>query len=118
MPNFIGFLRSTQERETQLAPGEGQRALERYIAWSEDLEKQGKLISGGGLSRRGRVVRAVDGELTSTDGPHAEAAEIVGGYIVIVANDLDEAEKLFGTHPHLEYGPIEVRKVGERGCED
>ncbi|SDX28396.1 Uncharacterized conserved protein [Amycolatopsis xylanica] len=118
MTNFIGFLRSTTATETQLAPGEGQRALEQYIAWSEDLGKQGKIITGGGLSRRGRVIRATEGELTSTDGPHAEAAEIVGGYIVIVANDLDEAEKIFSTHPHLQYGPIEVRKVGERGCED
>lgn len=42
----------------------------------------------------------------------------MGGFITIEATDLDEAEKLFSDHPHLEFGSIEVRKIGEQGCEE
>lgn len=117
MPNFVGFLRGTADAMADLGPDEAQRTLERYLAWSADLEAAGNPPSGGGLSRRGRVVRRGGAELTVTDGPFAES-EIVGGYISIEAADLDEAEKIFSNHPHLEFGSIEVRKIGERGCED
>ncbi|SFP80875.1 Uncharacterized conserved protein [Amycolatopsis arida] len=118
MPQYVGFLRNDRTVVADLGPDEMQRTLERYLAWSEELEKAGTLLTGGGLSRGGRVLRAEGAELVSTDGPHTEAKEIVGGFLVIEAADLDQAEKIFGTHPHLRFGPIEVRKIGERGCED
>jgi hypothetical protein len=118
MARYVGFIRGTKDSQGHLGPEQAQRVLERYIEWSEDMDAAGTLLGGGALSRSGRVVRRSDGSLTSTDGPHTEAAEIVGGYIEIQADDLDQAEKIFGTHPHLEFGVIEVRKIGERGCED
>ncbi|MFC4005346.1 YciI family protein [Prauserella oleivorans] len=119
MPRYAGFLRVTQDAYAGVSPDEAQRTLEAYFRWSEDLEKEGRLVISEGLSAtKGRVVRSSGGELTSTDGPHTEATEIVGGFIVIEADDLDQAEKVFGTHPHLRFGPIEVRKVGDNGCED
>ncbi|PXY31586.1 YciI family protein [Prauserella muralis] len=118
MPQYAGFLRNTPDALAHLGPDEAQRTLERYLAWSEDMEKAGRLVYSNGLSAtKGRVVRLEDGVLTSTDGPHTEAAEVVGGVIIIEADDLDQAEKTFGTHPHVAFGPIEVRKVGENGCE-
>jgi hypothetical protein len=116
--NFVGFLRGTAEAMAHLSPAQAQQTLERYLAWSEDLEKAGNPPTGGGLSRRGRVVRRNGDGLAVTDGPFVEASEIVGGYIAIEATDLDEAEKIFSSHPHLEFGSIEVRKIGEQGCED
>ncbi|WP_037307379.1 YciI family protein [Amycolatopsis orientalis] len=52
------------------------------------------------------------------DDERTKEGRFVGGYQVIEADDFDQAEKIFATHPHLEFGPIEVRQVGERGCED
>lgn len=117
MPNFVGFLRGTADAMADLSPDEAQRTLERYLAWSASLEDAGNPPSGGGLTSPGRVVRRNGTGLDVTDGPFAES-EIVGGYISIVAADLDEAEKIFSSHPHLEFGSIEIRKLGERGCED
>jgi hypothetical protein len=111
MAGFVGFLRGTPDAQTHLSPAEAQRTLERYIAWSAALTPA---PSGGGLSKRGRVVRAS----AVTDGPFVEGSEILGGFITIEAADLDEAEKLFSDHPHLEFGSIEVRKIGEQGCEE
>jgi hypothetical protein len=118
VPKYVGFLRGTEDAMAGLSPAEAEHTLERYIAWSEDLEKAGNPPSGGGLSRRGRVVRRTGTELDVTNGPFVESSEILGGYIAIDAADLDEAEKIFGSHPHLDFGSIEVRKIGERGCED
>ncbi|MGW5699874.1 YciI family protein [Amycolatopsis japonica] len=118
MPQYVGFLRSQSDSHDHLGPDEAQRVLESYIAWADERTKEGRFVVGGGLSRGGRVLRGTAGEVGATDGPHTEATEIVGGYQVIEAVDLDQAEKIFATHPHLRFGPIEVRKVGERGCED
>ncbi|MQA10024.1 MAG: hypothetical protein GEU98_16000 [Pseudonocardiaceae bacterium] len=115
MATYLGLLRGGGDEQAKLSPDEAQRALERYIAWSEELSVAGNPVGGGGLSRSGRVLRNGG---AATDGPFTEASEIIGGFLTIEATDLDEAEKIFGTHPHLDYGRIEVRKVGERGCED
>lgn len=118
MPSYVGFIRGCHEAQSEMSPSEMQRTLERYIAWSDEMQAADRLVAGGGLARSGgRVLRMSGGELTSTAGPHTEATEIVGGFIVIEADDEEHAAKLFGTHPHLEFGPIELRKVGERGCE-
>ena len=110
MAEFVGFLRGSPPAE--LSPAEAQRTLERYLAWNAALPKE---PGGGGLSRRGRVIRGL--EVTS-DGPFVEGSEVVGGFITVVADTLDEATKIFSDHPHLEFGTIEVRKIGEQGCED
>jgi hypothetical protein len=109
MTQYVGFLRGGPSRE--LSPAEAQRTLERYLAWNAALTPE---PGGGGLSRQGQVLKG----LTATDGPYAEGAEVVGGFITIEATSLDEASKIFSDHPHLEFGTIEVRKIGEQGCED
>lgn len=118
MPQYIGFIRATKDSHDHLGPDEAQRVLERYLAWADERTAEGRFVIGGGLSKGGRVLRGPGADVVATDGPHTEATEIVGGYQVIEADDLDQAEKIFATHPHLDFGPIEVRKVGERGCED
>lgn len=109
MMRYVGFLRGGPARD--LSPAEAQRTLEHYLAWNAALSQE---PGGGGLSRKGQVLTG----LTATDGPYAEGAEVVGGFITIEADSLEEATKLFSDHPHLEFGSIEVRKVGEQGCED
>ena len=109
MSDFVGFLRGGPPQD--LSPAEAQRTLERYLEWNARLTPA---PGGGGLSRQGRVLRGLE----VTDGPFAEGSEVVGGYITIAADSLEEATKIFSTHPHLTFGPIEVRKVGEQGCED
>ncbi|WP_216211963.1 YciI family protein [Amycolatopsis aidingensis] len=118
MPSYVGFLRNPVQAYTGLSPDEAQRTLDEYLAWNAEREQAGTPVGGGGLSRSGRVLRLAGGEPASTDGPHTESNEIVGGYLVLEAADLDEAEKIFGSHPHLAIGSIEVRAIGEQGCTD
>ena len=48
-----------------------------------------------------------------TDGPYAELKEIVGGYIIVKANYIDDAVKLSEGCPILDIpsGKVEVRDV-------
>jgi hypothetical protein len=118
MPQYAGFLRGTADAMAGLSPAQAQRVLERYLAWSADLERAGNPPSGSALSRGGRVVRGDGAGLAVTDGPFTEASEVLGGYIVVEAADLDEAETIFASHPHLEFGSIELRRLGQATCED
>jgi hypothetical protein len=50
-----------------------------------------------------------------TDGPFVEAKELLGGFIVLEATDLDEATAIVGEWPALRQGPgarVEVVEAG------
>jgi hypothetical protein len=48
-----------------------------------------------------------------TDGPFAETREQIGGFFIIEANDLDEANSIAGRIPSARMGAVEVRPVVE-----
>lgn len=58
----------------------------------EDAAKAGVLVEQGGLHRtaRGLRVRVSKGTVTVTDGPFAEAKEVIGGYAVYSVNSREE----------------------------
>ena len=53
------------------------------------------------------------GELTVTDGPFAETKEVLGGFYIINADDLDGAIAVAQQIPGTWYGKVEVRPVME-----
>ncbi len=47
-----------------------------------------------------------------TDGPFAESKELVGGYFIVLAKDLDDAVKLTHDYPDFIFnGKVQVRPV-------
>jgi hypothetical protein len=62
-------------------------------------------------------IRPRQGKVGVTDGPFAEAKELVGGFFMIEAEDMDAAVVIASKHPaahlgeHIGWG-IEVRPVG------
>ena len=96
-----------------LSPQELQQVMDKVIAWFEGLNEQGKIKAGQPLAAQGRVVSAAKGRVIA-DGPFAESKEAVGGYLVLVANDLNEAIEIAKQCPGLEYGAVvEVRPVAD-----
>jgi hypothetical protein len=77
----------------------------------KQLGEKGHLKDQGQpLERTGRLVKGKD--KTVTDGPFAEAKDIVGGYTLIEASDLDQAVELSKGCPIFEVeGAVEVRPV-------
>jgi hypothetical protein len=87
-------------------------AMTRY---NEELRKAGMLLALDGLHPPGEgasVSFDSDGGTTVTDGPFAEAKEVVGGYWVIQARSKDEAVEWAKRCPGRECR-IEVRRVFE-----
>jgi hypothetical protein len=85
------------------------------MAYNEELTKAGALLALDGLHppSGGARVSVSGGKRTVTDGPFAEAKEIVGGYWIIQAKSKEEAVAWASRCPLDEGSFIEVRQVFE-----
>jgi hypothetical protein len=107
MPQFMLMLRDRGAFPENISAEEIQEIIERYRVWSERTGAKGqKLVDG-----EGRVMVRKESGVTVTDGPFAEAKEVIGGYFVVDAPDYDAAAKLAGDCPHLDFGSIEIRQI-------
>jgi hypothetical protein len=98
-------------RPLSASPDQMQKTMQKWLAWFKELETNGLLKDPGHpLEARGAVVSG-KGKLI-TDGPYAEAKDVINGYIIVDAKDLAEATELAKGCPNLETGgSVEVRPV-------
>lgn len=87
----------------------------RYMSWADMLRQKGKLAGGEKLAAGGvRYIKVKDGQPIASDGPYAEAKDVIGGYFVIEAKDAAEAEAIAKDCPHVALAAtnwIEVRPI-------
>lgn len=71
--------------------------------WMEKNLAAGSLVSTGGLqpASQGKRLMGQSGTIAITDGPFAEAKEVLGGYAVFEAPDLESATALAGEFMQL-----------------
>src|SRR5689334_2938067 len=94
-----------------LSPEEIQKVMNQIMAWFERLQQEGKLKAGQPLGEDGRTISGKKGR-TVADGPFMESKEAVGGYLIVQAENIDEAVSIAKGNPCLDYGGIvEVRPV-------
>ena len=106
------FLRSESALEAALSPEQSQRHIQQMMGFMGGLMKDGKLKSAQPLDMEGAMVSGSKG--TFKDGPFNETKEVIGGYFLILAKDLEEAVAIAKTCPVLDSGinaRIEVRAV-------
>jgi hypothetical protein len=94
-----------------LSPQQMQDQMPRWAVWFKDLEQKGHLVSlGHPLDGTGAVVKDKKGSIS--DGPYAETKDIVIGYSLIQAKDLDQAVSLASGCPMYDQGGVvEVRPI-------
>ncbi|MEM8899406.1 MAG: YciI family protein [Bacteroidota bacterium] len=93
--------------ELDYSPEELQKRLEEYRAWTQ---KMGEVIlQDNRLEREGRLIKETEQVLT--DGPFLESKEIIAGFILIQANDLDHATRIAESSPLLKYFHIILRPL-------
>ena len=109
MAEFVYLYRS--DARSSRSPEEAQQAMQRWMTWLKDLTDKGHVTDPGHpLERSGKLVKGR--HRTVTDGPFAEAKDVVGGYSVIEARDLDHAAQIASGCPIIETGgSVEVRPV-------
>jgi hypothetical protein len=94
-----------------LSPAELQQAMKKVMAWFEGLRETGKVKGAQPLGGQGRIISGKQDGMIA-DGPFVESKEAVGGYLVLLAEDLNEAVGIARSVPSLKYGvAVEVRPI-------
>lgn len=114
MGRFLVLPRDPSGAWDDVSPQEMQQIVEKYLAWGNKLAGAGKLAGGEKLEDgTGKVLVGEGAGLKVTNGPFAEAKEVVGGFWIIDAADYAEAVELVGDCPHLGVGSLEIRRIEE-----
>jgi len=112
MPQFLLLLRDSGTFPTDISPDEIQQIILRYRDWMIRIGGSGSACDYDAL----RVLVDRNGTTNITDGPYAEAKEVLGGFMLVEAPDYDAAVALCNGSPHLEFGgSIEVRQIERVG---
>ena len=112
MPRYLLLLHDAGAMPEGIGPDEIQAIIQRNIAWRGKVAAAGHAVMGHKLKDgEGRVLRAGGGHVSVTDGPYAEAREVVGGLFVVDAANYDEVQALCADCPHLDFGAIEIREI-------
>lgn len=89
------------------SPEQLQKRIEEYRDWVNTVAEH--YVSDNRLERKGAHIKQPDEVMT--DGPFLEAKEIIAGFIILKANDLEEATSIAKTSPLLKYFEIFVRPI-------
>ena len=109
MPEFLYLFRGGDTREANASPHRIQEHMGKWMKWMEELGKQGKFAGGLPLKPEGYTVKGTN---IVTEGPYAEGKEMIGGYLIVKANDLAEATEISKGCPIFEFnGSVEVREI-------
>jgi hypothetical protein len=102
------LLLSRGQWDADKSPEEIQAPIDAFYAWHARLVAQGQFRSGQRLAKPVRLVTRAG----ITDGPFAEAKEVVGGYWFVRAGSLDEAARIAADNPCLACGLVfEIRPI-------
>lgn len=93
-----------------VSPEEAERMREESRLHDEALAGSGIGTAQPLQSTQAAVtLRVRDGRVTTQDGPFAETKEVLGGFVIVEAPDLNAALLLAARIPLARYGSVEVR---------
>jgi hypothetical protein len=109
---YVLLIYGSDERWASLSDDERNAVYAEYGAVSESAG-----ITGGAElqpATTATTVRVQNGETLTTDGPFADSKEVLGGFFLYEADDLDAAIEIASRIPAARDGAVEVRPVVER----
>lgn len=88
MPEYLLLLHEQPSDFAHFSPEDFEKVIGEYIAWRNTLEAEGKFAGGQKVRDDGERRRAGwNGDFRISDGPYAEAKEVIGGFFTIKATD-------------------------------
>ena len=110
MKEFALLFRRASFDQSKITPTDMQILQKKWMDWVNSIVEQGKLVTHGQrLGAEGKVLKAGG---VVTDGPFVEIREILGGFLVIKAESLEEATTLAHGCPVLDAGgSVEIRPL-------
>lgn len=110
MEKFMFIFHGGANPEMQQSPELMQQNMAKWMAWIGKLSEAGQYVSGEPLLPGGKLISGADRIVA--DGPYTEGKEVVGGFFIVQAKDMDEAIALTADYPDYETGgSIQVRQV-------
>src|SRR5437763_11410278 len=111
MSQYMLLLYATEVEGEELAEREAEIPV--FLELNRSLEEAGLLVVAGRLhpTTTATTVSAISGETELSDGPFAITKEVLGGYYLIEAENLDAALDVATRIPLARYGRVEVRPV-------
>ncbi len=111
MKDYLLLFRGDDTERLQLSPEEIQADMQRWQDWIAGIAQAGQFVGGEPLDPGGKVLHGVTKKLT--DGPFMEGKEMLGGYLIIKARNIDEAVQLSQGCPMLASptGSVEIRQI-------
>jgi hypothetical protein len=108
MRDFMLLFRQPSFDYSKITPDQMKALTKKWQDWTGSITSQGKLKNNGSrLAMEGKVLKAGG---VITDGPFVEIREILGSYIVVTAESLEEATTLAHGCPVLDVnGSVEIR---------
>ena len=110
MKEYMLIFRNEENPNGNAPSAEQMRAvLKEWQNWIRGIAEQGKFSGTNRLLPEGKTLKPGN---VITDGPYVEAKELIGGYVLVKAESLDEAIEIAKSCPNLKYGGnVEVRST-------
>jgi len=110
---FLLLVYTDTELMDALPPGRYDTMMKSCLQHADELQREGTLLGFQQLEApsTARAVRIRNGKTSVIDGPFAETKELLGGFNLIEADDIDEAVRIAAEFPWAQTGCIEVRPV-------
>ncbi len=109
MPNYLCIQRSQggTGKGERPSPAQMEEMYAKFNAWKEKF--QDNIVDMGGKLGSGKVVTSEG----ATDGPFVEAKEVVGGYMIVAAESIEEAVEVARQSPGVAMpgSSVEVREI-------
>jgi hypothetical protein len=111
-PATFLFVFRNQADKPDPPPEQMRQTLEKWMTWIQTMKANGQYLAGEPLEDTpAKVLRGPRGSKV-TDGPYAEAKEVVAGYMLIAAKDFADAVEIAKDCPGYTVGTtVEVRQV-------
>jgi hypothetical protein len=112
MPQYLMLIYSPDPQPPEAYTPEQHQ---RWNDYTKSLKDAGLYLGGDALQgvQTATTLREREGNVQITDGPFAETKEILAGYYLVDAPDLDTVLEHAKSVPNLAYGSLEVRPIME-----
>jgi len=112
---FLCLVFVDEKKLESLSKTESQNLDDESLAYDQTLRDEGHFLAAQALEsvRSAFTIRSTKGRPMITDGPFAETREQIGGFILLEAENMEEAIQIASKIPPIRLGGIEVRPIKE-----
>jgi hypothetical protein len=111
--SYMLLIVEPRDQRAQRSEAEGRQVYDQMRRFAENLQSRGKLLACESLAQdsEGTRIQVREGRQRLTDGPFAEAKEMVGGFFLLDCDTREEALAIAAECPAAAWATVEVRRI-------